>query len=62
MAYHSLFATYLNSTTVDNLSRLTKVYHFAVLIPENAAMLAPPVSAADSDDDEHYPALSLIHI
>jgi len=53
MAYHSLYATYLNSTTVDNLSRLTKVYHFAVLIPENAALSAPP--PADSDD-EQYPA------
>jgi len=53
MAYHSLYATYLNSTTVDNLSRLTKVYHFAVLIPENAPLPAPPTT---DSDDEQYPA------
>jgi len=56
MAYHSLYAAYLNSTTVDNLSRLTKVYHFAVLIPENASLLTPPRAAIDDSDDEQFPA------
>jgi len=33
MAYNSLYAVFINSTTVDNLTRRVKVYHFAVLIP-----------------------------
>jgi len=32
MAANSIFFTFLNTTTVDNLSRRTRTYHFAVLL------------------------------
>lgn len=42
MAYNSLYACFINSTTVDNLSRRTKIYHFAVLIPPGFRRVQPP--------------------
>lgn len=34
MAWNSLLAAYQNTTTVDNLTRQSRVYHFAVLMPQ----------------------------
>lgn len=43
MAYNSLFFVLINSTTVDNLSRRTKIYHFAVLIPSGFVPAQAPI-------------------
>jgi palmitoyltransferase len=50
MAQNSLYFAFLNSTTVDNLTRKTKVYHFAVHVPDSfrPAIEPPPVT--------HFPA------
>lgn len=48
MAANSIFFALLNTTTVDNLSRSTRTYHFAILLP---TYRAHPVDTSARNQD-----------